>query len=238
MRLKRTLFVSLLVLPVLLITNSAKATTVSGQANIAGNVTVQDGTITFAPTFTNTSGAMETGDFAGLTGGSIQSLTGGPITGFLPTPVVGFVNFTTGLATPVAFDLTYIAPGVGTQAGCFSATPGSECTPNGSPFTLFQLTSNTVLASLQFNGVSYIAGTAASGTSPTTAIFSTQTAIGGTLPEIFALLAGGGAVSGVTYSAQFVATNPTPPVPEPASMMLMGLGLIGAGLIARRKIQD
>jgi hypothetical protein len=236
MRLKRTLFVSLLVLPVLLITNSAKATTVSGQANIAGNVTVQDGTITFAPTFTNTSGAMETGDFAGLTGGTIQTLTGGPITGFLPTPIAGFINFTGGVAAPITFDLTYIAPGVGTQAGCFSATPGSACTPNGSPFTLFQLTSNTVLASLQFNGVSYT-GSAATGTSPTTAIFSTQTAIGGTLPEIFALLAGGGAVSGVTYSASFVATNPTPPVPEPASMMLMGLGLVGAGLIARRKIQ-
>ncbi len=52
MRLKRTLLASLLVLPVLLLTNSAKATSVTGQANIAGNVTVQDGTIQFAPTFT------------------------------------------------------------------------------------------------------------------------------------------------------------------------------------------
>ncbi len=236
MRLKRTIFASLLAIPALLFTNSANATPVTGVANIAGNVTVQDGTIMFAPSFTATAGAMETGAFAGLTGGTIQSLSGGPTTGFLPTPVTGFINFTMGVATPVTFDLTYIAPGVGTLAGCFSAALGSECTPTGSPFTLFQISSNTVLASLQLNGNSYT-GTSATGTSPTTAIFSTQSAINGTLPEIFALLASGGAISGVTYSASFVATTP-PAVPEPASIMLMGVGLIGAGLVARRKIRS
>ena len=234
MRLKRTFLAGLLVLPALLLTNSAKATTVTGQANIAGNVTVQDGTIAFAPTFTNTTGAMETGDFAGLTGGTIQTLTGGPTTGFLATPVTNFISFATGVAAPISFDLTYIAPGVGTVAGCSSAAPGSACTPAGSPFTLFQLTSNTIIAALQLNGVSYT-GTAASGTSPTTAIFSTQTAINGTLPQIYSTLVSGGAVAGVTYSASFVATAPT--VPEPSTIMLMGLGLVGAGLIARRKIQ-
>ncbi len=170
-----------------------------------------------------------------MTGGTIQSLTGGPTTGILATPVTGFINFTTGVATPVTFDLTYIAPGVGTQAGCLSATPGSACTPTGSPFTLFQLTSNTVIAALQLNGVSYT-GSSASGSSPTTAIFSTQSAINGTLPQIYSTLVSGGAVSGITYSASFVATAPT--IPEPASMMLMGVGLIGAGLIARRKIRS
>ncbi len=233
MRLKRTLLSSLLVFPVLLITNSAKAAPVTGEANIAGNVTVFDGTIQFAPTFTNTAGATETGDFAGLTGGTIRSLTGGPTTGNVNVP--NFATFTTGLATPVNFDLTYIAPGVGTQAGCASSAPGSACTPTNSPFTLFQLTSNTVLISLQFNGVSYT-GSSANGTSPTTAIFSTQTAALGTIPQIISTLAGGGAVTGVTYSASFVATA-APSVPEPGTIMLMGLGLVGAGLIARRKIR-
>ncbi len=236
MRLKRTFLASLLAIPALLFTNLANATPVTGSANIAGNVTVQDGTIGFSPTFTSTTGAQETGGFGGLTAGTIQALTGGPVTGILPTPITNFISFNAGVALPVSFDLTYVAPGVGTLAGCFSASLGSECTPTGSPFTLFQLSSNTVLASLQLNGVSYT-GTSASGTSPTTAIFSTQTVINGTLPQIYALLAGGGAISGVTYSATFVAT-PGPTVPEPASMLLMGVGLVGAGLVARRKVRS
>lgn len=235
MRLKRTLLTSLLAIPALLITNSANATPVSGQANIAGNVTVFDGVIQFAPTFTNSGpGAVETGNFAGLTGGTIQSLTGGPTTGNVNVPA--FATFSTGVATPVIFDLTYIAPGVGTAGGCTSAALGAECTPPGSPFTIFQISSNTVIVSLQFNGVSYT-GTSASGTSPTVSIFSTQSAINGTIPDIIALLQGGGSVSGVTYSASFTATTPTI-TPEPASMMLMGIGLIGAGLVARRKARS
>ena len=234
MKLTRSLFAGLLAIPLSFLAVSAQAATVSGEANIAGNVTVQGGNVTFAPTFTSTTGAMETGDFAGLTGGSIKSLTGGPATGMLANPVTDFVTFTNGVANTVHFDLTYIAPGVGTQAGCSSAAPGAECTPTGSPFTLFQISSNTVLASLQLNGVSYT-GSASTGTSPTVSIFSTQSAINGTIPDIYNTLVSGGAVSGVTYSASFVAT-PAPSVPEPASMMLMGLGLVSAGLVARRKM--
>ncbi len=200
----------------------------TGQANIAGNVSVDLTSIVFNPTFTNTPGALETGSFAGLTGGTIMSLTGGPATGTVNVP--NFISFNAGVATPITFDLTYIAPGVGTQAGCGSSTPGALCTPNGSPFTLLQLTSSTVVASLQLNGVAYT-GSAATGSSATTGVFSTQTVIGGTLPAIIAALNSGQAIRGITYSASFVSS----PVPEPASMLLMGLGLAGAGLIARRK---
>ena len=219
--------VAALLAPMLLVSTSAHAAAVTGEANIAGNVNVDANSIVFNPTFTNTPGAMETGSFAGLTGGTIMSLYG-PATGNVNVP--GFIHFTAGVADPITFDLTYIAPGVGTQAACGSSAPGSLCTPNGSPFTLLQLTSSTVVASLQLNGSAYT-GSPATGSSPTRGVFSTQTVVGGTLPEIIATLNSGHSINGVTYSASFAAS----PVPEPASMLLMGLGLAGAGLVARRK---
>lgn len=228
MMFKGSLFAGLLATAAFFNAGSVQAAAVTGEANIAGNVSVDLHSINFNPTFTNTPGAMETGSFAGLTGGTIMPLTGGPATGNVNVPA--FISFNLGVATPVTFDLTYIAPGVGTQAACGSSTPGSLCTPNGSPFTLLQLTSSTVVASLQLNGQAYT-GSSATGTSATKGVFSTQTVIGGTLPEIIAALNSGHSIDGITYSASFSAS----PVPEPASMLLMGLGLAGAGLIARRK---
>jgi len=229
MNFKGSLFAGLLAATALFNATSARAAAVSGQANIAGNVSVDLTSILFNPTFVNTPGALETGSFAGLTGGTILSLTGGPSTG--STSVPGFITFNQGVAAPITFDLTFIAPGVGTQAACASSTPGAICTPANSPFTLLQLTSSTVVASLQLNGVAYT-GSSATGSSATTGVFSTQTVIGGTLPEILAGLNAGRAIQGITYSASF---NAASPVPEPASVLLMGLGLAGAGLIARRK---
>jgi len=99
MKLKSTVFRNMLAVPALLLVNSLNATPVTGMANIAGNVSVNAISINFNPSFVSTTGAMETGDFAGLTGGTIQSLTGRPITG--ATSVPGFVRFTTGVPSPV-----------------------------------------------------------------------------------------------------------------------------------------
>src|SRR6476469_1127824 len=139
----RGLLVATLLAPMTFMATSAHAAAVSGEANIAGNVSVSSTNILFNPHFVNTAGAMETGSFAGLTGGNIMSLTG-PVTGAVNVP--NFINFNEGVASPITFDLTFIAPGVGTAAACGSSAPGSVCTPTGSPFTLVQLTSDTVVA--------------------------------------------------------------------------------------------
>lgn len=230
MRLHRFITASLLALPLSFFSGTAGAAAVTGVSNIAGSVVVTSNSVNFNPTFTTTTGAMETGSFAGLTGGTITSLTGGPATGTVNVP--NFISFSQGLAAPITFDLTYIAPGSGTLAACGASVVGTACTPAGSPFTLFQLSSSTVVASLQVNGEAYTQPKS-SGFSYATGIFSTQFVMNGTIQGILQQLATSGGIN-TTYSASFTAS----PVPEPASMLMMGLGLVGAGLIARRKVRS
>ena len=218
------------------------ATSVSGIANIAGTVDVSNTFINFNGNFTvpnTTPPAMQTGSFTGLSGapaGTIGNLTGGPVTG--PIFVQDFIMFNGGLASPIMFDLTNIVPGAGTVAGCVD-TVGSVCTPfANSPFTLIQTTANSVVASLALDGQAYT-GTSGTGSSMTNGIFTTQTNISGfsTITDILGQLANNGVITGQTYSATFVATPNTPSVPEPASLLLMGVGLLGAGIVARKKIR-
>ncbi len=217
------------------------ATSVNGTANIAGTVDVTDTSIDFHNTFNapnTTPPPTENGSFAGLTGGTIGNLTGGPVTGAISIPDFITFNVNSGLPTPIIFDLTLIEMSSGTQAGCVD-TVGSVCRPfPNSPFTLLQNTSS-VTANLALDGQAYT-GTADSGSSLTNGVFTTQINLPGlsTISEVLSTLAASGVISGQSYSATFVANAPVPPaVPEPASLLLMGIGLFGAGIVARKKIR-
>jgi hypothetical protein len=104
-----------------------------------------------------------------------------------------------------------------------------------SPFTLTQVAPNAVSIGLTLNGMAYL-GTAASGTSPTVGTFTTQDTMLGTITSI---LTASGTPDGVTesYSGSFTAGAGSV-VPEPVSLLLMGFGLLGVGLIARRKVNN
>ena len=210
-------------------------------ANVAaGGVTVNNSGLFFNLTGANVTnpfavGGTNTGSFAGLTGGTIENVSP-PIVG--PTNIPGFATFNTA-AGLVTFNLTTIMPGVGTAAACTSNTVGNVCTPNigsiMSPFTLTQIAPNAVSIALTLNGVSYL-GTAASGTSPTVGTFTTQDTMLGTITSI---LTASGTSAGVTesYSGSFTASNAAV-IPEPFSLLLMGFGLLGIGIIARRKVHN
>jgi hypothetical protein len=215
----------------------AFATSVTGTANFGGTATVNTGGIFFSagnPPVANTISpeSPNTGSFTGLSGGTIQDLTGPPVTG--AHPVTDFMTFTTAAGT-VHFDLQTIEPGVGSAAACTSDAPGSQCTPPMSPFTLTQTSADSVSISLVLQGIAYT-GTSATGSSMAEPIFTTQV-VPGTITGILAQVGTDGGIT-ESYSATLSTTTAPTTVPEPASLLLMGFGLLGAALIGRRKVRN
>jgi hypothetical protein len=135
-----------------------------------------------------------------------------------------FMTFT---STPLDFVLNGLGPGSSTICSGAIGLNQTCSAAAGSPFILTNLGANT--------GVSLTAfGTANDGTTGSagwTGAFTTQLA-GLTLSQVLSIISSGGAIDS-THSASFTVTSAT--VPEPATLSMMGIGLLGLGLLRRRK---
>jgi hypothetical protein len=212
----------------------AQAAPLQGQFRIDGSafdVRVGIDYIDYGPFLPVTTGEFEVTtaslDFAGLDEGTIKDLIG---LGIGDVMLDNFVEFDG--KEPWDFTLTTIYPGVGTPLGCGN-TPGTLCTPPGSPFTLLNLAPTGSSVSLSVGGIvtnefGEISTWTGKFTSQLDQLSSGQ-AFAQILDDEFGFVQS-------SWSAEFtVIPEDTPPVPEPASMILTGLAMSAMAVVLRRR---
>lgn len=164
------------------------------------------------------------------TSGTIKDISGTPVTSFKT------VNLTTG-GGPAIWDLLNIITPSGFSA-CTTSTSSGACSTG--TFVLTQSSPTQVSITLALNEIGYL-GSSGTGSTPYIGIFTTQ--LSGTIAgctgnncavTIGNLLLWEGA--GHSISSTWSGTeSPVSGVPEPMSLSMVGIGLLGLGLISRRR---
>jgi hypothetical protein len=207
---------------------SAAAVGTLNEANCAGGgVIVNATTITWLPVGTVAgTGCIDTGIGTALaySGGLLGPGVAGNIADLTPGGIVD--DFMTFSGTTLDFVLDgFTAPATTNGTNCAGTTTGQTCVAvAGSPFILTNLGSGDTGVSLTAFGTILDGGT----TSNWSGSFTTQ--LNMTPGAIQTDILGGGSVTS-THSAQFLVTT----VPEPASLAMIGAGLIGLAFATRKR---
>jgi hypothetical protein len=228
MRVRGAVFIALFILAV----GPIQADTVSGILNATG-LTVSLGpgwAIEFLPT-NNPNGNFivtvgSTGTFAPLitTTGQINGLTAVPG----PSMAANFLTFKS--ATNLSFTLESVSPGIFGSADCNAApAAGQTCTPPGTALNLTNTSLNNGTASFT------VMGTASEGSGPASDFEGViQATFSGTnYQALLANVANGVFSNSRDASGSFFVTF----VPEPASVLLLGAGLLGVALLRRKLVR-